>query len=215
MTEKRKFICVTEPRVAAPQDGLEALLDATGGVISLWERNTRLSWRFDGSLTKFSNPDKIKGIVRGLLAEGIGLWQDAAPVQFAEDENRFDFEVALPLDAHPDGDNVLAEAFFPGAGARKMILYPSMFRQVKSEQIETLAHEFGHIFGLRHFFAQENEAKFPSVVFGTHVHFTIMNYDNNSYMTQADRDDLKILYESARAKTITAVGGIPIELVRP
>jgi hypothetical protein len=70
------------------------------------------------------------------------------------------------------GDNctpsgcVLASAFFPDSGRHQLVLYPKMFSQSKKEQIETLIHEIGHIFGLRHFFANVSETVWPSEIFG-------------------------------------------------
>lgn len=55
-----------------------------------------------------------------------------------------------------------------------------MFEQSKKEQMDMMTHEIGHVFGLRHFFAPENETLWPSVVFGKHKPFSIMNYGNAS-----------------------------------
>ena len=51
-----------------------------------------------------------------------------------------------------------------------------MFTQSPEEQVETLIHEIGHVFGLRHFFAQLSETAWASEVFGTHDPLSIMNY---------------------------------------
>lgn len=90
-----------------------------------------------------------------------------------------------------------------------------MFEQTEQEQVETLAHEIGHIFGLRHFFAPESETAWPSEIFGEHTRFSIMNYGRDSYMTDADRRDLKLLYQSAWSGALTNINGTPIKLVRP
>ena len=71
---------------------------------------------------------------------------------------------------------MLASAFFPDAGRHPLTIYPRMFTQSRKEQVDTLIHEIGHTFGLRHFFAQVSESAWPSVVFGTHQAFSIMNY---------------------------------------
>ena len=41
----------------------------------------------------------------------------------------------------------LASAFFPDSGQHELKIYPTMFEQSLQEQIETLAHELGHVFG--------------------------------------------------------------------
>jgi hypothetical protein len=90
-----------------------------------------------------------------------------------------------------------------------------MFQQIKKEQVDTLAHEIGHVFGLRHFFAPETETRWPSVIFGAHNPFSIMNYGNNSELTEADRSDLKLLYEGAWSGQLKEINGTPVKLVRP
>ena len=58
-----------------------------------------------------------------------------------------------------------------------------MFTQEPEEQVETLIHEIGHVFGLRHFFANVSETAWPSEIFGTHDTFSIMNYGRASQLT--------------------------------
>lgn len=65
-----------------------------------------------------------------------------------------------------------------------------MFDQVRQEQIETLVHEIGHVFGLRHFFANISEDQWPSQIFGMHCAFSIMNYGHQSVLTPKDKSDL-------------------------
>ena len=85
----------------------------------------------------------------------------------------------------------------------------------RSEQVETLAHEFGHVFGLRHWFANISETGWPSELFGKDKQFTIMNYNSDSVMTETDKDDLKKLYVAAWDRTLTAINGTPVRLFRP
>ena len=78
-----------------------------------------------------------------------------------------------------------------------------------------MIHEIGHTFGLRHFFANISEQAWPSVVFGEHDPFTILNYGSQSVLTNADRDDLSRLYESVWHGTLTEINQTPIKLVKP
>jgi len=76
---------------------------------------------------------------------------------------------------------------------------------MKKEREETLEHEIGHIWGLRHYFAPTDEADEKSVTFGVHRKETIMNYGENSHMTRQDKIDLERLYNavwSGRVKEI-------------
>jgi hypothetical protein len=90
-----------------------------------------------------------------------------------------------------------------------------MFTQAENEWVETLIHEIGHIFGLRHFFAQVSEQAWASHVFGTHSQFSIMNYGALSQLTEADKTDLKALYQSVWSGQLTSINGTPIRLFRP
>jgi hypothetical protein len=90
-----------------------------------------------------------------------------------------------------------------------------MFEQDAEEQVETLIHEFGHVFGLRHFFAPVSETAWASEIFGTHNKFSIMNYGEDSVLTEADLNDLTDLYERAWSGELTEINGTPIRFVQP
>ncbi len=213
-------VCETDKRGHATPDNLspnEIVLDATEGFIPLWAENVTLRWRFrESSMLIFADPDAAKGYVRELLARAIRLWGDFVPVRFHEAHDAWDFEINVAPDpkCSPLGC-VLASAFFPDGGQHDITLYPTMFQQSVQEQIETLAHEIGHVFGLRHFFAEVSETDFPVEVFGKHDRESIMNYGPDSVMSDADRKDLKTLYEGAWGGVIDNVNGTPIRLVLP
>jgi hypothetical protein len=212
--------CDTEKRGHETSRGrspLEIVVDASEGFIPLWAKDTTLRWRFrDSSFEVFDDPAAAKSKVEKLLGEAILAWGDAVPVKFAKKSDAWDFEVVMRQgDDCDDNGCVLASAFFPDAGRHKVILYPKMFTQSKKEQLETLVHEIGHIFGLRHFFAQVSEGAWPSEVFGTHHKFSIMNYGDDSALTKADKSDLRKLYQLAWAGELTEINGTPIRFVKP
>ena len=90
-----------------------------------------------------------------------------------------------------------------------------MLTQSRKEQVDTLTHEIGHIFGLRHFFADVRESAFPSEVFGEHRPFSIMNYGSQSELTDDDKADLKRLYQAAWSGELTEINGTQIRHVKP
>lgn len=212
--------CDTERRgheTPRGQSPLTLVVEASEGFIPLWEQNTTLRWRFrDSSFESFQEPEAAKAAVERLLAEAILAWGDAAPVKFTRRDDAWDFEVVIR-----QGDDcsvsgcVLASAFFPDAGRHKLLLYPKLFEQSREEQVETLVHEIGHIFGLRHFFAKVSETAWPAEIFGTHQKFSIMNYGDDSRLTDEDRSDLYRLYRMAWAGSLTHVNGTPLAFVKP
>jgi hypothetical protein len=221
LDRKHNIICDTEARGHATPGGrsrAEIALDASLGFIPLWARNTILRWRFqERSMANFRNPGAAKAAIRGLLAEALLAWGNAAPVKFTEDADLWDFEIVMmPTDkCRPGGGCVLASAFFPDSGRHELLLYPMMFTQSRKEQVDTFIHEIGHVFGLRHFFANVSETAFPVEIFGKHDKFTIMNYGEMSELTPRDRNDLARLYQMAWSGSLTHVNGTPIRLVQP
>ena len=216
----KNIICNTDTRgYTTPHDqsNLEIVLDATEGFIPLWAADTTLRWRFqERSLRFFRNRAEIKKMVTELLAEALLAWGDAAPVRFAQRNDAWDFEIVVRRTDDCDATGcVLASAFFPDPGRHELVVYPQMFSQDRKEQVDTLIHEIGHIFGLRHFFANVSETAWPSEVFGTHKPFSIMNYGNQSELTRDDKRDLKELYTLAWSGRLTKINGTPIRLVKP
>ena len=143
-------------------------------------------------------------------------WGDAAPIKLAERKDAWDFEIVVREHANCDVNGcVLASAFFPGGGQQQVKLYPTLFEQTRKEQVDTLVHEIGHVFGLRHFFAQVSERAWPSHIFGTHKPFSIMNYGEQSRLTANDKADLKKLYRQVWTGQLTQINGTPIRLMKP
>jgi hypothetical protein len=212
--------CDTDSRGHATPRGrspLEIAVDASEGFIPLWTKNQTLRWRFrESSMDYFQNPTSAKAAIKELFGVAILAWGTAAPIKFAQQSDVWDFEIVMRWSDDCDGTGcVLAAAFFPDEGRHKLTLYPKMFTQSRQEQVETLVHEIGHIYGLRHFFANVSETEWPSEIFGTHTPFSIMNYGSQSVLTSTDKSDLKQLYSLAWSGELTDINGTPIRLMRP
>jgi hypothetical protein len=213
-------VCDTERRGHKTPQGrspLEIVVDASEGFVPLWAKDMTLRWRFDErSMRHFQNPTAAKNAIKNLLGEALLAWGDAAPIKFAQQEDVWDFEIIMRRADDCDVNGcVLASAFFPDGGRHELVLYPKMFTQSTTEQVETLVHEIGHVFGLRHFFANLSETAWPSHIFGTHNPFSIMNYGSKSVLTDEDKADLKRLYRMAWSGELTNINGTPIRLVKP
>ncbi len=212
--------CATEKRGQATPHGrppARIVVDASEGFIPLWAKDTTLRWRFqERSMQYFEDPAAAMIAIEELLGEALLKWGDAMPVKFAKRADAWDFEIVMRSADDCDFNGcVLAEAFFPDAGQHKLWLYPKMFTQSRKEVIDTLIHEIGHVFGLRHFFAQIAESRWRSEIFGTHDPFSIMNYGEQSELTDADKSDLKRLYQLAWSGDLTEINGTPIRFVKP
>lgn len=217
---KNGAICDTDTvGYATPEnrDPAEIVVDASEGFIPLWQEGVTLRWRFqEMALLQFENADDVKTYVRKLFGAGVQEWGSATPIRFKEAHDAWDFELVVMSDNKCNQNGcTLASAFFPDGGRHQLRIYPRMFQQSNAEQVETMAHEIGHIFGLRHFFAEVSETAWPSEIFGEHNKFSIMNYGHDSKMTNDDREDLIRLYGLARSGELTKINETPIRLVRP
>lgn len=214
------IVCDTEGRgYATPGNRsiAEIVVDASEGFIPLWVTGSTLRWRFqERSLVEVPDSDSRCKRVVELMSEALLQWGAAAPVKFTRDNDLWDFEFVLRDDprCNPQGC-VLASAFFPDSGRHSLTIYPTMFDQSEQEQVETLIHEFGHVFGLRHFFAAISETAWPSETFGVHSPFSIMNYGSQSQLTEADLQDLTELYRLAWSGELPHINGTPIRFVKP
>ncbi len=215
---KTLIVCSTDKIVPPKKESmLELVVDSSEGFIPLWEKGTFLRWRFnEASMSHFEDPASAKAGIRELLGEAILQWGDAAPVRFSENSNAWDFQIVMSPAANCSIQGcTLASAFFPDTGRHDLMIYPTMFEQTRKEQVDTMVHELGHVFGLRHFFAKQKESTFPSEVFGTHEKFTIMNYGEDSELTEADKLDLKTLYQEVWSGKRTEINGTKIVQVSP
>jgi hypothetical protein len=211
----KHVICVTDSKGYAQPDNkdlTEIRVDSSNGFIPLWDKSVSLNWRFNKSFGgQFKNPGAAKAGIRKLFGEAIVAWKEACPIKFHEDNGAWDFEIAM----HPtDCDNsgcVLASSFFPDQGQHTFYIYPTMLQQSHQEQKETIEHEMGHIFGLRHFFANISETQWKSELFGTNSPFSIMNYGVKSKLTPNDIKDLKRLYHLVWSGELTEINGTKIK----
>ena len=213
--EAKKVLCVTDTRGYDQPDNqsiIEIVLDASDGFIPLWDKNVILNWRFDKSFgSYFKDGEAAKQGVRKLFGQAIANWGAACPVKFREDDQVWDFEITMHEEKCNANGCVLASAFFPGPGQSIFYIYPTMFKQSPQEQLETIEHEMGHVFGLRHFFAKISETKWKSELFGEHNPFSIMNYGEKSMLMPADINDLQHLYELVWNGTLTEINGTPVK----
>ena len=194
--------------------------------IPLWGPQSLLTWEFNDYYLEnyfeapntnrdfFNTPGEAKIYLRALIEESLERWGDSLPVKFEERESGVtDFNVVLYHEEEGNAEEgyVLASAFFPNYNEKRLVIYPTLFRLSREEQVKTLVHEWGHTLGMRHYFANTREAAWPSILFGRDNPLTIMEYGSNSILTDSDKEDLIKLYFFAWSGRLTNIGGIPIQ----
>ncbi|MBC2845070.1 matrixin family metalloprotease [Winogradskyella flava] len=218
----KNIVCSTNKRGHSMpiQKGIdEIVLDARKGFIPLWNKNITLRWRFNNSINYFKEPEKAKTYIRTLFNEAVRGWGKAKPVDFKEVRSLWDFEICINQNDQCYEDNLctMGKSFFPNGGQNEFVFYPKLFNKYidYEEKVNIIAHELGHIFGLRHFFAQIDEKEYKSIIYGNHQKFSIMNYGKESVLTDNDISDLNILYDKVWSGSLTELNGTPIKLVNP
>ncbi|UKZ49436.1 hypothetical protein TrVGV298_003683 [Trichoderma virens] len=117
-------------------------------------------------------------------------------------------------DDDDDGRKPYARSFFPTkSSSRKLIVYPLSLRK-RDCLANILAHELGHILGLRHEAAQEKEQSYFSVRFGKRNPRSIMNYFKDPKQLRVTKQDLKDL-DGIYTYDQPAYGGLRIVDIDP
>ncbi len=149
------------------------------------------------------------------MRKAILAWGSAVPVRFSERSHGVDFGGEGQSQWRSVRRGMRFGCAFFLIPVNMIWPYPTLFKQTQKEQEETMVHEMGHIFGLRHFFAKVRESDRQSVLFGRQDAFTIMNYGPKSQLTDNDKQDLARLYEEVWSGKRKDVNGTPIQQVVP
>ncbi|KAF9083410.1 hypothetical protein BGX29_003170 [Mortierella sp. GBA35] len=218
------YVCLTEGHVVMPSMKVPTeiiRLDVNGPhhaqFIPLWAQGVVLRYRF-----RDNTPEDRRESVRILINEALARWGANAPVGIIEhppvgiieNADAWDFDIDVRASNHPVRPSVKASAFFPNEHQNTLTIFPPLFLRTHQQQVDTLTHEIGHIFGLRHSFANTREAR-PSVLFGTDCPLSIMSYRPDRSLTNHDANDLVTLYTMAWSGDLTAIGGKNINLLQP
>ncbi len=207
--DAKSYICSTQPASQTEK----AVVDAQHGYIPLWQKGKALRWTFAPSSLdsfvrkskKFDNVNDLKDNIRGLLIAALKHWGSAVPIKLSENKLNPDIKIKIRSNNHCDNQGcITAEAFFPNSNQNYLWLYPVFFEYSRNQQIVILAHELGHIFGLRHTFALKDEDE-PAEEFGRNDEFSIMGPSSkNRRVTLTDKKDLSQLYKLAWDNKLSA-----------
>ncbi|KID74806.1 uncharacterized protein G6M90_00g108510 [Metarhizium brunneum] len=150
----------------------------------------------------FPSPDDAS-YATNQLTEAIHMWMGVgATFKQVRRDRKATFRVVYRPKHRPDTEDVLANAFLPNGGRRNqrtLHIYALAFSDTHVDyQANILAHEIGHILGLRHVFAKEKEYKW-SAKWGNGCQNSVMDYYTHSSLLrvqQQDLEELKAFYDS-------------------
>ncbi|KAK9444480.1 matrix metalloproteinase-11 [Metarhizium brunneum] len=137
------------------------------------------------------------------LTEAIHMWMGVgATFKQVKRDRKATFRVVYRPKHRPGIEGVLANAFLPNGGRRNqrtLHIYALAFSDTHVDyQANILAHEIGHILGLRHVFAMEREREW-SATWMNPCQNSVMDYYTHSSLLrvqQQDLEELKAFYDS-------------------
>ncbi|PON31069.1 hypothetical protein TGAM01_v200489 [Trichoderma gamsii] len=179
-------LCITE------DDAERDVRVGRGGYATRWKKGSVL--RYTVCTETFPSPQWAARTARE-AAKAALMWQNiGARFEKVSRDEKATFAIKYcfePDDCRPD---VYARAFFPKTSPDELFVYQFALEPYNVDFLANiLAHEFGHILGLRHEFAVET-----SFLLGDKNNRSIMNYFRHPSELQVgeqDREDLARYYE--------------------
>ncbi|KAH6608901.1 matrix metallo ase-11 [Trichoderma cornu-damae] len=199
----------TRYRCAFVTQGCDEARVGLGDHVPRWRENVELKYIVrDESFPTAS----AAALVAAAAAKAISMWQGIGPrfTQVRRDEPA-SFEIKYKHSPkYKNSDSTYARAFFPQACPSNLLVYRRALDNADF-LANILAHEFGHILGLRHGFV---EASCLSVQFGNRGTQSVMNYydkPSKHLVGEWDLEDLRMFYAYRKEK----IDELPIIDVEP
>ncbi|KAL6794422.1 hypothetical protein J3E68DRAFT_427895 [Trichoderma sp. SZMC 28012] len=174
-----KYKCATQTH------GCTEIRIGWDGEIPRWRRGSEISY----VVCIESFPAPLSSMVEDSMKAATGMWNDIG-VSFKQVARNDPATFAVIYENR--NRNAYACSFFPNELSRELIIYPPSL-QTTNYLSNILAHEVGHILGLRHEFAHEREEEYPSALFGSENADSIMNYFDHPERLQVREQDLEEL----------------------
>ncbi|KAH8128036.1 hypothetical protein LI328DRAFT_164427 [Trichoderma asperelloides] len=172
-------------------------------------------WRYGSEIcyiicTESFETSGAAALVAAAMKDAISMWGQIHGVKFKEvgRDNPATFRIKFKK-SHNDA-GIYATSFLPTTLASSLFVYQKALENA-GYLANILAHELGHILGLRHEFALKKEQYCPSVRFGSKNPQSIMNYHDKLSKLQVgeqDREEVAAFYEYDRRVISIASGAI-------
>ncbi|PKK42685.1 hypothetical protein CI102_12727 [Trichoderma harzianum] len=174
-----KYKCATQTH------GCAEIRVGWDGKIPRWRKGSELSY----VVCVESFPSPLSSLVEDSMKAAIDMWGGIS-VRFKQVARNDPATFAVIYENR--NRNVYACSFFPNDSSRELTIYPPSLRE-PNYLANILAHEVGHILGLRHEFAHEREKGHASALFGSENADSIMNYFDHPKQLQVREQDLEEL----------------------
>jgi len=182
------------------------------GIVYLWKFDSVLTWTIKSRT--FQSLEHANFAQQNIIA-AIQDWGITGVNFRYVEESQIDSATFIVKYTKAQSGGTAAKAFFPVEEQSELMIYPLAFSAGQINYLrQILAHEIGHIFGLRHEFAiREND---PAVQFGPSNPASVMNYNSPPVIQESDKAWLQKLY--AKENPLTKFAGsdaFPIERLLP
>ncbi|KAK6507233.1 hypothetical protein TWF481_005683 [Arthrobotrys musiformis] len=198
------------------RSGLDEINLGVYDEIPLYKQGSDLVYYVDSKT--FMNPACDGEYIAACFALALASW-GILPISFTRTDNPGDAHFHIAGRAKAAG-NVYARSFFPNTTTPPVLKIYELGIKNFHAMVNILAHEIGHILGLRHEFARRKpkELTEPAVLFGAENPSSVMNYHHDLLdckVTEQDRQELRRFYTSAYTHGWDQYQGLRIKFVSP
>lgn len=201
--DKGKYQCITQ-QISTISD---LMIGVAKGTIVLWNNNSTINWtaRSDGYPSYADALFAARGVYAAAQA-----WNDALQGRIVFKYVAVFDDACFQVQYGGDQGNTLASAFFPdeyGRALNDVFVYRRQYDEdVRSYVANTMAHELGHVLGLRHEHAHEGISGWlppedmpdgaEAIIYGSRNPLSVMAYYRGQQIQQSDKQDIVDAYDS-------------------